>query len=81
MPITNHDELRALPDGAIVRDATGEPLRVNRPRDRNGVERWPGEVWLDRFSDEYAHILKPDGTAAGPGDGPEGIHYPIEVIA
>lgn len=58
------EEIRALPTGTILVDDEGNAHQINRPSDRNGNERWPGEVWLDLISDEYAVVLRSDGSMA-----------------
>lgn len=51
-------ELRELATGTILVDAEGLAHQVERPKDRDGNERWPGEVWLNHISDEYAYVTR-----------------------
>lgn len=67
--------LHDLPDGAVLIDDTGHAYQVNRPRDRHGVERWPGEIWVNPVSDEYAFIVRREASKLEPRVGsykPEG---------
>lgn len=57
------EELRDLPTGTVLIDDEGRAHQVDRPADREGNERWPGEVWLNHISDEYAYVTR--AVAAG----------------
>lgn len=52
--------LHELPDGAILIDGDGHAYQIQRPKDRDGFERWPGETWASPVSDEYAFIVRHD---------------------
>jgi hypothetical protein len=50
----DYSAVLAMPEGTVVRDSAGLVWLIKRHRD---------ETWLCPFSDEYAFMIKPDGTA------------------
>lgn len=53
MKIERWQQCHQLPKGQLVVDADGEIWRITKYKD---------ETWLEHFSDEYATVIKPDGT-------------------
>lgn len=69
--ITDYQQLLQLPEDTLVRDSWGEVWLVQHHK---------GEVWLSRFSDEYAFIVRPDGKHWGEGPPPLPIR-PIQEVS
>ena len=60
--VTSIERLRELPERSVVVDAAGHVWCVQHHRN--------GETWLSPFSDEYAFMIKADGSAYALGDSP-----------
>lgn len=57
--ITDYQQLHALPEHQVVRDAAGRVWCVVKPKSE------PGGTWLVPFSDEYAYIISTETSALG----------------
>lgn len=63
-PITDYQQLHDLPEGRLVRDASGEVWRIYYYRPSRTTDDALRETWLQHFSDEYAFWVRrtPDPT-------------------